>query len=295
MLVDFCKNVSEFLDASEHNVAGIHCKAGKGRTGVMISCYLVYSGYCKTAREALVYYGTVRTKNHKGVTIPSQIRYVYYFDHFMRHRRKIAEATFRVPVVVQKIFKIRMVTIPSFEKGGFMPNFDVSCKGHIFYDYNKQEKPETTFLRSISYHDFFVYGEDSKDEELLVYDDVKIQFYHNDKKCFHFWFNTYFVDKEGYLFLNKEMIDSACSDTKNLKYDKNFSIKVFMTKLENFKMVTKELKRDAKHKLNSSDKPAKEDLEAMEKDQKSKVLVPERVIANRHKQLLDIANRMPQP
>lgn len=71
MLVDFCKNVSEFLDASEHNVAGIHCKAGKGRTGVMISCYLVYSGYCKTAREALVYYGTVRTKNHKGVTIPS--------------------------------------------------------------------------------------------------------------------------------------------------------------------------------------------------------------------------------
>jgi phosphatidylinositol-3,4,5-trisphosphate 3-phosphatase/dual-specificity protein phosphatase PTEN len=157
MLVDFCKNVSDFLDASEHNVTGIHCKAGKGRTGVMISCYLVYSGYCKTAREALVYYGTVRTKNQKGVTIPSQIRYVYYFDHFMRHKRKIAETNFRVPVVVQKIFKIRMVTIPSFEKGGFMPNFDVSCKGHIFYDYNKSESPEITFLRSISYHDFFIY------------------------------------------------------------------------------------------------------------------------------------------
>jgi C2 domain of PTEN tumour-suppressor protein len=109
-----------------------------------------------------------------------------------------------VPVVVQKIFKIRMVTIPSFEKGGFMPNFTVSCKGHIFYDYNKKEKPETTFLRSISYHDFFIYGKEKegKDEELLVYDDVKIQFYHDDKKCFHFWFNTYFIDKEGYLFLN---------------------------------------------------------------------------------------------
>jgi hypothetical protein len=103
-----------------------------------------------------------------------------------------------------------------------------------------------------------------------VYDDVKIQFYHNDKKCFHFWFNTYFVDKEGYLFLNKEMIDTACSDTKNLKYDKNFSIKVFMTKLDNFKMVTKELKRDAKPKVNSSDKdkPAKdkEVLEAIDKE-----------------------------
>jgi hypothetical protein len=48
------------------------------------------------------------------------------------------------------------------------------------------------------------------------------------------------------------MIDSACSDTKNLKYDKNFSIKVFMTKVENFKMSYKELKRDAKPKINEN-------------------------------------------
>lgn len=62
------------------------------------------------------------------------------------------------------------------------------------------------------------------------------------------------------------MIDSACSDTKNLKYDKNFSIKVFMTKVENFKMTTKEFKRDAKPKINDSNKPAAEELEAIEKE-----------------------------
>jgi hypothetical protein len=171
------------------------------------------------------------------------------------------------------------------------------CKGHIFYDYNKKEKPENTFLRSISYHDFFIHAneKEGKEEELLVYDDVKIQFFHNDKKCFHFWFNTYFVDKEGYLFLNKEMIDSACGDTKNLKYDKNFSIKVFMTKVDNFKMTVKELKRDQKPKVNSSDRPPDKDLEAIDKDLKSKVPVPERVISTRQHQLLDIANRMPQP
>lgn len=70
-LVDFCKNLASFLDESPQNVAGIHCKAGKGRTGVMISCYLVYNQFCKTAHEALVYYGKIRTKNAKGVTIPS--------------------------------------------------------------------------------------------------------------------------------------------------------------------------------------------------------------------------------
>jgi len=62
-----------------------------------------------------------------------------------------------------------MITIPQFQKGGFMPNFQVICKGRIFYDYNKQEKPEVTFLRSISYHDFFI-----NSTELLVFDDVKI-------------------------------------------------------------------------------------------------------------------------
>lgn len=56
-----------------------------------------------------------------------------------------------------------------------MPNFQVICKGRIFYDYNKQEKPEVTFLRSISYHDFFI-----NSTELLVFDDVKIQFFHKN-------------------------------------------------------------------------------------------------------------------
>lgn len=54
------------------------------------------------------------------------------------------------------------------------------------------------------------------------------------------------MDKSGYLFLNKEMIDKACGDTKHLKYDKNFSMKIFMTKVDDFKMTTRELKRDAK-------------------------------------------------
>ena len=83
LILDFCIDICLYLTAHPRGVAAIHCKAGKGRTGVMIVCYLIFSGLCKTSDEALIHYANQRTLNKKGVTISSQIRYIKYFETFL--------------------------------------------------------------------------------------------------------------------------------------------------------------------------------------------------------------------
>lgn len=106
----------KYLKADSKNIAAIHCKAGKGRTGVMISCYLLYSKMFKTAKDALSYYGMIRTMNNKGVTIPSQMRYVYYFEQFLHLNLELYQL--RDPV-----YQIEKITIGPKCKLGLFKKF----------------------------------------------------------------------------------------------------------------------------------------------------------------------------
>jgi len=78
-VLPLCESMASWLGADSANVAVVHCKAGKGRTGTVIACYLLHSRVCLTADEAVHVFGTRRTRNGRGITIPSQYRWVRYY------------------------------------------------------------------------------------------------------------------------------------------------------------------------------------------------------------------------
>ncbi|PSS35119.1 Phosphatidylinositol 3,4,5-trisphosphate 3-phosphatase and protein-tyrosine-phosphatase [Actinidia chinensis var. chinensis] len=81
MIKRFCESVDSWLSTDPKNIAVVHCMAGKGRTGLMVCAYLVYSGL--SAEEALQVYAHKRTTNNEGVSIPSQRRYVGYWENVL--------------------------------------------------------------------------------------------------------------------------------------------------------------------------------------------------------------------
>ncbi|XP_076275867.1 phosphatase and tensin-like protein isoform X2 [Rhynchophorus ferrugineus] len=181
----FCEDVKNWLDSDPHNVAVVHCKAGKGRTGTMICCYLLHTKICSTAQEALLFYGEKRTQDTKGVTIPSQVRYVKYYEHLVNHHLQYTPVTIYIK---EFIFE----PVPIFANG----------QGNISFTTTKTLTPESDSRRAKS--EIYKVPVDERSFSIkLNYcfrltGDVKIEFYNKvivgKEKLFHFWFNTFFLD-----------------------------------------------------------------------------------------------------
>jgi phosphatidylinositol-3,4,5-trisphosphate 3-phosphatase/dual-specificity protein phosphatase PTEN len=89
MIRPMCLSVEKWLDEHPKNIVAIHCKAGKGRTGVMVCALLLHGGLFHSAVDAMNYYARARTVDNKGLTIPSQIRYVEYYEHLLQNGRML--------------------------------------------------------------------------------------------------------------------------------------------------------------------------------------------------------------
>ncbi|KAK9948990.1 hypothetical protein M0R45_004541 [Rubus argutus] len=85
LIASFCQSAHSWLKEDIENVVVIHCKAGMARTGLMICSLLLYLKFFPTAEEAIYYYNHKRCVDGKALVLPSQIRYVKYFDNILRN------------------------------------------------------------------------------------------------------------------------------------------------------------------------------------------------------------------
>mmetsp|Transcript_24764 Transcript_24764/g.48719 ORF Transcript_24764/g.48719 Transcript_24764/m.48719 type:complete len:642 (+) Transcript_24764:67-1992(+) len=203
LLLPLCRDMDKFLKEKDDNVAVIHCKAGKGRTGTVICSYLVFSRACRNAKESLLFFAQNRTKDAKGVTIPSQMRYVYYLSQYLNHCTEMMQEPGPIDPPFLKLKKIFVHTLPLFENGGCTPYFKVMApypdSKKVLFDYRKN----VTALQE--YYDKKG-AAIQMDLNIMVRGDVKLQFFDAGKKkkdaekMFHFWINTRFVE----LFASKD-------------------------------------------------------------------------------------------
>ncbi|CAI9740506.1 3,4,5-trisphosphate 3-phosphatase and dual-specificity phosphatase PTEN [Octopus vulgaris] len=238
LIRSFCHDLDQWLSKDEQNVGAIHCKAGKGRTGVMICSYLLHRQKFCSAKEALDFYGDTRTCDKKGVTIPSQRRYVEYYEFLLKN------SIVYKPVILL-LQNIRFETVPMFTNGSCSPYFVIYhskirlCASQVYEQVKK----------GICFFDMELH------KQQPVCSDIKIEFFNKPKrmkkeKMFHFWFNTFFVQDieeswrhnrnssngltdqdDGCLTLTftKNDIDKANKDKAHKLFSPNFKVKLYFS------------------------------------------------------------------
>jgi len=192
----FCEDVARWLDEDEDNVAVVHCKAGKGRTGLMICAYLLHCKFKSSGTDVLEYYAKMRTADIKGVTIPSQRRYVEYYANM------ISESLQYNPVKMY-LTSIVIDPLPQLQLG--------QTEGYIQFEVRQTSvRPFMSEVYQVRRND----GRINIDlpTPLLIVGDIKIEFSQKMKlmevfqkpkyfvgpnsKLFHFWVNTFFIDQQ---------------------------------------------------------------------------------------------------
>ena len=220
LILEFCIDICLYLIKNPNGVAAVHCKAGKGRTGVMICSYLVFSGLCDSSEKAFRYYARIRTKNNTGVTIASQKRYIKYFENFLQ-TNLCKPYIYFIPKIIRSHFSHLMIgngkveinnILQSFqkEKSYFISANKFKLKGIRLGPFPKGKKLKLKICNFVdskfklnkkflveskkANSDGLVYYEQTFSPELIIHSDIKITL----KKDINFfaWINMWYASLE---------------------------------------------------------------------------------------------------
>ena len=83
-----CQDIDTYLKSDKDNTVVIHCHSGKGRTGLVIICYLLYSLMLDNIEQAHRLVNERRTDNNSCAKNPCQKRYVFYYERYLQLKKE---------------------------------------------------------------------------------------------------------------------------------------------------------------------------------------------------------------
>lgn len=215
-MTNFCESAAQWLEADPQHVVALHCKAGKGRAGLMACCLLLRMGYQPTATEAISYYGKTRTKNGKGLTVPTQLTSVGYYARLLKLQQRgipIPEPP-RMTLVEVELENPSLHSIPVY--------FRLSLGAGA--------TKKQTYESAVDTNKFFC--------NVPVQDVVQMEFFQmkggKKKKLCIYNFNTLFLDlnsnsNSNVVKIPKSKLDKLCKDKKHKKVPENFQLVLHFT------------------------------------------------------------------
>ncbi len=215
----------------------IHCRTGRGRTGTVLCAYLMYSKVVDTADDALMWFAAKRTQNVRGVSYPSQIRYLRYFERYLKEYlwvgRPFSTHGSNLSSGYLSLQHIRFHGVPQFNQtGGCDPYFVILGPypyKQVIYDHLKATGGKITgFHEKTLTHCEMPVG----DRKIHVWGDLRFVFYNDasaasvPERMMSFTLHTNFISNY-YVSLTKNEIDGANRDKDGRRFDPNFKIELF--------------------------------------------------------------------
>lgn len=199
---------------------------GRGRSCQVASCYMLHCGQVEFASKAVDF--VLSRRDPLALTIPSQIRYVYYYEKMLR--------TDRVLLSTYRILLVRLHTVPEFNaslvNSGCTPNLEVYTSARVTQTsllpgdtLGWAVKPlyrgaaEGAFLSRVHKKIDF----DLRSENVVVRGDVCLNLFSEGEKMCQVAFHTAFIDN-SFLHFERSAIDLVHMDEHFHIFRQEFAI-----------------------------------------------------------------------
>ncbi|CAF4224777.1 unnamed protein product, partial [Rotaria sp. Silwood2] len=173
-----------------------------GRTGVMSCCFLLYyyRDEFNDPLQTLRFYAQQRTSNEKGVTIPSQRRYVEYFGHLLNYQliythKQIVFTGLLITYEQNQVLNSSIsYTLSSYNHRIQYQSFEIPLERNITM--HQDLRANYSVLNAT--HKYFI-PSSSQQCQIPLEEDVLIEIFltkarrGKPEKLCHFWFNTFFL------------------------------------------------------------------------------------------------------